>query len=338
MRARWATGRATSARRRASRERGLRAIATRLERLDWAAFEAALDEQGYARTPAVLTEEECAALVALYARRAAIPEPRRHGALPVRRRRVQVLRGAAARARGRAPHRVLSAAGRDRLALGGRRWAAATRYPDELAALPPDLRRSTARRNRRRCSCVTQAGGYNCLHQDLYGAVAFPLQMTWALSRRGVDFDGGENLLVEQRPRAQSRGEVIALEQGEALIFPTRYRPVRGASGVSSRGDAARRQPRAPRGALHARRHLPRRRIVLSARRVRALTRRPVSGTGLAEALGVHQRTRIARLRSVDGSRSGPAIHALATCDARTTCRCNFSTISEEHISWTNDR
>ena len=55
--------------------------------------------------------------------------------------------------------------------------------------------------------------------------------MTWALSRRGVDFEGGESLLVEQRPRAQSRGEVIALEQGEALIFPTHHRPVRGASG-----------------------------------------------------------------------------------------------------------
>ena len=104
-----------------------------------------------------------------------------------------------------------------------------------------------------------KAGGYNCLHRDLYGAVAFPLQMTWALSRRGVDFEGGESLLVEQRPRAQSRGEVIALERGEALVFPTNYRPVRGGPRVSARGDAARREPDSFGGALHARDHLSRR-------------------------------------------------------------------------------
>ena len=74
-------------------------------------------------------------------------------------------------------------------------------------------------------------GGYNCLHQDLYGALAFPLQLTCVLSQRGTDYTGGESLLVEQRPRAQSRGDVIVLEQGEALIFTTRHRPVRGARG-----------------------------------------------------------------------------------------------------------
>ena len=76
------------------------------------------------------------------------------------------------------------------------------------------------------------AGGYNCLHQDLYGALAFPLQVTCVLSRRGADYAGGEILLVEQRPRAQSRGEVIVLERGEAVIFPNRHRPVAGARGT----------------------------------------------------------------------------------------------------------
>jgi hypothetical protein len=76
-----------------------------------------------------------------------------------------------------------------------------------------------------------EVGGYNCLHQDLYGDVAFPLQVTAFLSRRGVDYDGGEFLLVEQRPRAQSRGEAIATDQGELVIFPTRYRPLAGARG-----------------------------------------------------------------------------------------------------------
>jgi hypothetical protein len=74
-------------------------------------------------------------------------------------------------------------------------------------------------------------GGYNCLHQDIYGDVVFPIQLTCLLSRRGADYEGGEFLLIEQRPRAQSRGEVIVLEQGEAVIFATRYRPVAGTRG-----------------------------------------------------------------------------------------------------------
>ncbi len=74
-----------------------------------------------------------------------------------------------------------------------------------------------------------EQGGYNCLHQDLYGEIAFPLQFTCALSRRERDFEGGELLLVEQRPRAQSRGEAIALDQGDGIVFANRYRPAPGA-------------------------------------------------------------------------------------------------------------
>lgn len=75
-------------------------------------------------------------------------------------------------------------------------------------------------------------GDYNCLHQDLYGELVFPLQLTILLSDPETDFTGGEFLLVEQRPRMQSRGEAIALAQGEAVIFPVRHRPVRGTRGV----------------------------------------------------------------------------------------------------------
>jgi hypothetical protein len=76
-----------------------------------------------------------------------------------------------------------------------------------------------------------ERGGYNCLHQDLYGELRFPLQAVVQLSAPGRDFDGGEFLLVEQRPRAQSVGHAIALLQGEMLIFPVAERPVRGARG-----------------------------------------------------------------------------------------------------------
>ncbi|HXO02142.1 MAG TPA: 2OG-Fe(II) oxygenase [Stellaceae bacterium] len=74
-------------------------------------------------------------------------------------------------------------------------------------------------------------GDYNCLHQDLYGELVFPLQATVLLSQPGEDFSGGEFLLVEQRPRRQSKGEVVALRQGDAVIFPVHHRPVAGSRG-----------------------------------------------------------------------------------------------------------
>jgi len=75
-------------------------------------------------------------------------------------------------------------------------------------------------------------GDYNCLHQDLYGDLVFPLQVTVLLSRPGADFSGGEFVLTEQRPRMQSRAEVVPLAQGEAVIFPVYHRPVQGTRGI----------------------------------------------------------------------------------------------------------
>jgi uncharacterized protein len=74
-------------------------------------------------------------------------------------------------------------------------------------------------------------GDYNCLHRDLYGELVFPLQVTVLLSRTGDDFEGGEFMLVEQRPRMQSRGEVVPLAQGDAVIFAVNERPVKGTRG-----------------------------------------------------------------------------------------------------------
>lgn len=74
-----------------------------------------------------------------------------------------------------------------------------------------------------------RAGDFNCLHQDVYGDVVFPFQVIVALSAPNVDFRGGELLLVEQRPRAQSRGHALTLARGEAAVVSTRFRPVKGA-------------------------------------------------------------------------------------------------------------
>lgn len=209
-------------------------IEARVAALDWSALEAALDGDGFATTPPVLTPGECTALAALFADarrfRTRVDMARfrfglgeyRYFARPLP-RLVTALRTAFYR----------------RLAPLANRWAAALgaplRYPAEL---PAWLARCAAAGQTRPTPLLLRytAGGYNCLHRDLYGPLVFPLQVTIGLGRPGEDHVGGEFLLVEQRPRAQSRGSAIVLGQGEAVVFPTRERPVAGTRGVYRAG------------------------------------------------------------------------------------------------------
>jgi uncharacterized protein len=205
-------------------------VAARLERVDWTEVARGLGERGWATTPPLLTAAECAELIALY------PAARRF------RSRVDM-----ARLRFGEGEYKYFADPLPPIVLALRRHA----YPPlaaiaaewestlgRIAPYPPtldDFLAVCARHGQRKPTPLLlryEAGGYNCLHQDLYGEIAFPLQMTCLLSRPGVDFGGGEFLLVEQRPRAQSRGEVVPLTQGQVVIFATRERPVRGARGV----------------------------------------------------------------------------------------------------------
>lgn len=204
-------------------------IQDRLAQLDWKAIEASLWQRGYAKTDPLLTAEECDALVDLYNKdqlfRSRIDMKRfRFGEgeykyftypLPLL---VQTLRETIY----------------PRLAVIANAWARASGQPDSFP-LSHDKLLAFCRRNGQTKPTPLLlrygAGDYNCLHQDIYGTVAFPLQVTAFLSRPDRDFSGGEFLLVEQRPRAQSRGEVLVPAQGEIVIFATRHRPVQGTRG-----------------------------------------------------------------------------------------------------------
>jgi hypothetical protein len=203
----------------------------RLSGVDWQRVARELDETGHARIQALLSPAECRELAALYGeperfRKRIVMEQHRFGAgeykyfaYPLPRRVAELRAGLYA---GLAP--VANA--------WSARLGSKLRFPDSLEEF---LARCRAHSQTRPTPLLLhyRAGGYNRLHQDLYGAVAFPLQLTCLLSKPGVDFTGGEFLLLEQRPRMQSRGEAIALAQGEAIVFATRERPVSGPRGTA---------------------------------------------------------------------------------------------------------
>lgn len=206
------------------------AVAERIAALDWPRLATDLDAHGCAVVPAALSSQECVALAQSYA------------ADELFRRRIVMERHGFGRGEYKyftypLPDLVagLRSALYPSLASIANRWNAAlgldVRYPDEHQAF---LERCHRAGQTRPTPLLLHygVGDYNCLHQDLYGEHVFPLQATFLLSRPGQDFTGGEFVLTEQRPRQQSRVEVVSLGQGDGVIFPVHHRPVQGGRGT----------------------------------------------------------------------------------------------------------
>jgi hypothetical protein len=205
-------------------------IAARIAAIQWPQIEADLDAQGAACVPCLLQADECRMLAALYRDDDRVFRSRvvmaRHGfgqgeyryfsyPLPPL---IEALRRAVY------PHLVPIA----------NRWHEAMglplRFPPRHDAF---LRRCHAAGQVRPTPLLLRygPGDYNCLHQDLYGEHVFPLQLVVLLSQPGRDFDGGEFVMTERRPRMQTRPMVLPLQQGDAAVIAVRQRPVRGARG-----------------------------------------------------------------------------------------------------------
>src|SRR2546425_10782033 len=227
-------------------------VVERLHRLDWPSIESSLDAPGFAKLPAILAPDECESLATLYQNDTLF------------RSRIDMARfrfGAGEYKYFTAPLPPIVQTLREdlyaRLSPIANRWMA--RLKPATVRQKPDTTREKAAAAYpatldaflRKCHAAGQtrptplllsyvAGGYNCLHQDIYGDLAFPLQVVFVLSRHGVDYTGGEFLLVEQRPRAQSRGHAIAVEQGRRRHL----RDARAPGGRHTRHVSCRHAPR----------------------------------------------------------------------------------------------
>jgi uncharacterized protein len=209
------------------------AITQPIAALNWTSIAAELDAHGCAIAGPLLTPPECASLVEAYA-----------SETPGVRFRSRVIMARHGFGRGEYQYfayplpptiEALRSALYPPLASIANRWndalGIATRYPPEHRAYLARCHKA-GQINPTPLLLQYGPGDYNCLHQDIYGEHVFPLQVAILLSQPGIDFTGGEFVLTEQRPRMQSRVEVVPLAQGEGVIFPVHHRPVRGTRGV----------------------------------------------------------------------------------------------------------
>jgi hypothetical protein len=198
--------------------------------VDWENALAQLDERGFALLAGVLDQKNCEAIAASYADDGRF------------RSRIDMSRYAFGRGEYKYFKYPLPAiVERLRASMYPRLAPLANEWLDRLGIEQPpypkkltDFTRQCHRADQKRPTPLMLKygpGDFNCLHRDLYGDIFFPFQATFFLSRNGTDFTGGEFVLSEQQPRRQSRIEVLAPNQGDAVIFSVDHRPVRGARG-----------------------------------------------------------------------------------------------------------
>ena len=208
---------------------GRQIVEQRIAGLDWQRIAVSLKTDGYAIIPSALSPQECAVLAETY------DDDERF------RSRVVMARHNFGRGEYKyfaypLPEMIAGfrSALYPRLVGIANRWNEAmrigVRYPEGHAAF---IKRCHRAGQTKPTPLLLKYGAddYNCLHQDLYGEHVFPLQAAFLLSAPGRDFTGGEFILTEQRPRMQSRAEVMPLDQGDGVIFPVRHRPVQGTRG-----------------------------------------------------------------------------------------------------------
>jgi len=197
--------------------------------LDWSQLSVDLDYYGYALTPTVIQPADCNALTLFYTddglfRNRVVMERHNFGRGEYRYFRDPVPPLVAELRELFYPH----------LANIANRWAERLRQPERYPSTLAEFVEVCGRHQQFKPTSLLlryEKDDYNCLHQDIYGEVGFPLQVACVLSQHDRDYTGGEFLLSEQRPQSQTRGEAVTIEQGQFLVFPNRYRPIRGTRG-----------------------------------------------------------------------------------------------------------
>ena len=204
-------------------------LAERVNQIDWPAVVEEIDNHGVAMTSQLLSSAECKMTADLYDQVNQLPVDDRHGALPFWIWTVPLLRQSDAKSVAQ-----LRRAFYPYLLLIARDWAEKlgrpAPWPDTLEQWL-EMCHEAGQTRPTPILLRYRSGDWNALHRDLYGDLVFPLQVVIGLNQPGADHTGGEFLMVEQRPRAQSRGVSRLVQQGHALIFTTRERPVQSKRG-----------------------------------------------------------------------------------------------------------
>ncbi len=200
-----------------------------LTAINWSLITTSLNERGYASIPRLLSEEDCEAMAGMY------KDPTLYRNI-INMQRYRFGKGEYKYFKYPLPSMIQALREElySPLAAIANDWMQQLSIETRFPLKHEDLLKQCKENGQVRPTPLIlnyQAGGYNTLHQDLYGEVYFPFQILFMLSQKGTDYEGGEFVLTEQVPRAQSKANVLTPNQGDAVIFTTNFRPVKGSRG-----------------------------------------------------------------------------------------------------------